>query len=385
MEKINIYNISICSFGNVLSGGEKFTYEVIPRLSKKYSSVNFFCYSSLSEKWNNSNNKTINLFKNNLKAKSKVSILLLYFVIFIKCLKFIKRFDTKNNSIISHSDAWPDTLMAYLLKVKNKDARWLAITHMVLPNLFQGYKYIYTNKYKLPNIIEIYQWLNQKLFFLLQKKADLLLSINSNDKNYLLRNNKNVAIIKYGKEYSGEPNINSESKIYDVCFLGRFYKQKGIVEIPDILQRLKNIYDKKLSIIFIGNKNNYADWLEKRLKSENLDYNIEFLGPKYGDEKYDLLKKSKTMIFPSHFESFGIVYLDAISVGTPVVEYNLPCFSDHKYGVIKVPFKNNIAFAEELKKILTDNFLYKKLSNEGFEYSKEFSWDKTIESFEKYL
>ena len=122
--------------------------------------------------------------------------------------------------------------------------------------------------------------------------------------------------------------------------------------------------------------------MEKKLKSENLNYNIEFLGPKHGDEKYDLLKKSKIMIFPCHFESFGIVYLDAISVGTPAVEYDLPCFTDHKYGVLKISFKNNKAFAEGLKKLLVDDNLHQKFAREGYRYSKEFSWDKTAEQFE---
>jgi len=97
------------------------------------------------------------------------------------------------------------------------------------------------------------------------------------------------------------------------------------------------------------------------------------------------LKKSRILVFPSYFESFGIVYLDAISVGTPVVEYDLPCFVDHKYGVIKVPFKDNNAFAESLKKLLINDALYKKLSLEGYRYSKEFSWDKTAETFERYF
>jgi len=51
----NIYNISICSFGNVLSGGEKFTYEVIPRWTKKYPTINYFCYNTMAENWRKNN------------------------------------------------------------------------------------------------------------------------------------------------------------------------------------------------------------------------------------------------------------------------------------------------------------------------------------------
>lgn len=383
---MKIHNIYLCQCEAILSGGEKFTHEVVLRWIKKYFCLNYFGYGTFFKKWeSNGKARTINLFNNKPKVKGKVEVLILYFIIFFKSLKLIKKFKDKKNVIISHSDAWPDTLFAFLLKLRNRKAKWIAITHMVLPSPFKGYKYVYTRKYKIPSLIDLYQWLNMRIFFLLQKKADLLVSINPNDRKYLLKKNKNVQIIKYGREYTGEPEFNLNHKIYDICFLGRFYEQKGIDEIPDILSSLKKIYDKKLSIIFIGQKNNYSNWLERELKLRNLEYNISFLGPKFGNEKYELLKKSKALIFPSYFESFGIVYLDAINVATPVIEYDLPCFIDHKYGVLKIPFKDNKVFAENLKKLLTNDVFYKKLSSEGYRYSKEFSWDKTAKSLESYF
>ena len=63
-----------------------------------------------------------------------------------------------------------------------------------------------------------------------------------------------------------------------------------------------------------------------------------------------------------------------------VIEYNLPCFVDHRFGVIKVPYQNNYSFAYAIKKLLVDQRLYKKLSSEGYNYSKEFSWDKTAKT-----
>lgn len=381
-----IHNIYLCSYGVTLSGGEKFTYEVIPRWTRKHLCLNYFGYSALTKEWKANNNiQTINLLKSSQKEKGKLRILILYFVIFFKSLKLIKKFKNKKNVIVSHSDAWPDTLFAFLLKLRNRDAHWIAISHMVLPGPWKGYKYVYTEEIKIPSLIDLYQWLNQRIFFLLQKRADLLVSINPNDRESLVKKNKNVKIIRYGREYIGEPKFDLDKKVYDICFLGRFYEQKGLDEIPEILSSLRKTYDKKLSAIFIGDKNDYSDWLERELKSRNLGYDIRFLGPKYGNEKYNLLKKSRILIFPSYFESFGIVYLDAISVGTPVVEYDLPCFVDHKYGVIKVPFKNNNAFTESLKKLLVDDTLYKKLSFEGYQYSKEFSWDNTAETFERYF
>jgi len=383
---MKIHNIYLCQCETILSGGEKFTYEVVPRWMKKYFCFNYFGYSKLFEKWEaDGKTKTNSLFNIRPKVKSKAGMLILYFIIFFKSLKLIKKFKDERNVIISHSDAWPDTLFAFLLKLRNRGAKWIAITHMVLPSPFKGYKYVYTRKYKIPSFIDLYQWFNMRIFFLLQKKADLLVSVNPCDRKYLLKKNKKVKIIRYGREYVGKPVLNSDNKVYDICFLGRFYEQKGIDEIPEIFENLRKVYHKKFSVIFIGNKNNRSDQLEKELRMRGFDSSIQFLGPKRESEKYELLKKSKVLIFPSYFESFGIVYLDAISVGTPVVEYDLPCFIDHKSGVLKTPLGNNESFAKNLKRLLTDSVLYKKLALEGYLYSKEFSWDKTAESFEIYF
>lgn len=47
--------------------------------------------------------------------------------------------------------------------------------------------------------------------------------------------------------------------------------------------------------------------------------NIEFLGEVDEKAKWDLMKKAKGFIFPSEMEDFGIVPVEAMAVGTPVI------------------------------------------------------------------
>ena len=96
-----------------------------------------------------------------------------------------------------------------------------------------------------------------------------------------------------------------------------------------------------------------------------------------GLDKYKILNNSKCFLFPSYYESFGIVYLEAISLGVPVFEYDLPIYQDHKYGVVKIPFLNNDIFSRQIVNLLKDKNAYDKLSFEGLEYSKLFSWTET--------
>ena len=50
--------------------------------------------------------------------------------------------------------------------------------------------------------------------------------------------------------------------------------------------------------------------------------NIEFLGEVTEEEKWDLMKKAKAFIFPSEQEDFGIIPVEAMAAGTPVIALN---------------------------------------------------------------
>jgi len=382
---MTIHNIFVSSCtGKVLSGGEKYAQQLIPLLAKKYNTINYFGVNSLvaNKLPYKKTFKVYVLFDRSIVLSNKyfnLKVFILYFIIFIKSLKWIHKFRGKKNVIISYSDTWPDTLFAFLLKLFNEESFWIALNHLIAPNPLKGYTYAYTEKYKAPSLSDIYQWLNRRLFFILQKRANLLIGVNPNDAEYLSKMNKNILISGYGKEYCGGPEFNLKNKIYDICFLGRFYEQKGINDIPDILDNFKKIYRKNIVFILIGERNKKSYILEEKLKK--IGIYAKFLEAKYGKEKFALLKKTKILIFPSYYESFGIVYLDAISVGTPVVEYDLPCFTKHKYGAVKVPFKNNKLFAVNIKKLLTDKEYYNKISHEGYTYSKYFKWESVADKF----
>lgn len=50
--------------------------------------------------------------------------------------------------------------------------------------------------------------------------------------------------------------------------------------------------------------------------------NIEFLGEVNESEKWELMKKAKAFVFPSEQEDFGIIPVEAMAAGTPVIALN---------------------------------------------------------------
>lgn len=367
-----IVNITICSSGKVHSGGEKCFVELVKQFDRLgFKQDVYLGYKEDSTDLTSLKQTNISFLINEIiNIQNKFLVLCLYIFLFIKSLFFLKKFN-EPTIIISHSDAWPDVVFAYLLKKKNPKALWIAINHMLLPE----------KKYDSnPFFIRFYNFINQKLFFIFQKGSNLLVSVNDMYKNELKKYNNNSLIINYGKEKSFEKIKYFEQRDVDLCFIGRFFYQKGVYHLPEICEEIDNlIEDKNIKITFflIGSINSVAKDLKKSLEKISPRFDFRFVGFKSGDEKYELLSKSKLFIFPSVFESFGIVYLDAISVGTPVIEYDLKCFNGHKHGVIKVPFLNNKMFAKKAVEVLTNKGLFETLSIEGYNYSKRYSWENT--------
>lgn len=385
-EILTIYHIELTKITSGFSGGDMCMAELIKRFAKIENVTNIFYTTAnniaFSKKFFGHDANIQYREIGNYKYKiSNVRMISFFIFLTFKSFFHLTGFKTKNNVIISHSSFFPTVIFAYLLRSINKDTKWFSINHMFMPNPFKGFKFQFVpGKFIMPSFVNIYHWLNERLYLLLVKKADLSISVNSSYLSFLKKYNKNILIIKYDIEKIGFNLDMQVEKIYDAYFLGRFHEQKGIFELVDIIDRVKRRLKKDFKCAMIGDYNcpigkEFIDTIKKK----GLGENFIFFGSKTGKEKYEIISRSKIFLFPSYYESFGIVYLEAISMGIPTIEYDLPIYTDHKHGSLKVPFLNNKIFADKIIELLSDEAVYARISAEGIEYAKEFSWDKTAE------
>lgn len=97
-----------------------------------------------------------------------------------------------------------------------------------------------------------------------------------------------------------------------LCTIGSFSKLKGQERVIDALSQSKIDY-KYLCVGHAPDK--YKAYLEN--KARNIDY--EWLGVKTPSEIRTILASCDYMILPSSTEGFGLVYLEAIACGVPVI------------------------------------------------------------------
>jgi len=115
-------------------------------------------------------------------------------------------------------------------------------------------------------------------------------------------------------------NCYAERK-QQISFVGRIDKSKGqelvIDMIPKIIQKYPN-----LSFTFVGNGSEKIR-LEQKCKDLDISSNVNFLGSKKTPEIYKIMSQSLININASLEEAFGLVNIEALSCGTPIIAPNV--------------------------------------------------------------
>lgn len=150
-------------------------------------------------------------------------------------------------------------------------------------------------------------------------KSKILHAITPLEKDNLFRmtNHKNILEIPNFIHHSNLPkNLTNESDEDYLLFLGRLHPKKGLEILIESMYKIDN---KKIKLKIVGEKNDYSNELEKKIKNTTIENRIEFVGGVYGEEKYRLFANSIAFVAPSYSEAIGMVNLEAAVCKTPVI------------------------------------------------------------------
>jgi glycosyltransferase involved in cell wall biosynthesis len=174
----------------------------------------------------------------------------------------------------------------------------------------------------------------------------------------------------------GEP----AAKKYDVVWIGRVHRQKGINDLLQTLTRLAHEVPDFRALI-IGK---VKEDLEPEIHKRGLNAVVDFPGFVSEEEKFRLFRASRVYLMPSRFEGSPRVIGEALICGLPVVAYDVPTYRAVFRDFIRyVPCYDVAAFQSETKKLIEQtragtNYL-DKLDLNGFK--KESSWATARQTF----
>lgn len=183
-------------------------------------------------------------------------------------------------------------------------------------------------------------------------------------------------------DYSAQSTTPRENAIF---FIGRHEERKGLSNLLEALAQLPP--DVRLWIASDGPQ---TAELKTRFAS---DSRIEWLGRISDAEKISRMSRASVFCAPSlHGESFGVVLLEAMAAGTPVVASNLDGYrnvaTDDETALL-VETGNVASLASALARVLVDSRLAARLTANGREHAQRFSMDtladRYIEMYERAL
>ncbi len=256
-------------------------------------------------------------------------------------------------------------------------------THFALPSGPLGY--LLSKIFRIPNVLSLHggdiydpskkmsphkSVIFKKVVKFILNNADRIVaqSTNTRDNAISFYNPvKDVGIIPLAfhppvVKKTGRKMLNLQDDVFYLITVGRLIKRKSI---ETILQALGQIKNNKIKLIIAG------DGPEKgRLKGIvsdlGLDQRVQFLGYVTEDDKFRYLSIADLFILTSLHEGFGIVFMEAMNAGLPVVATNNGGQVDllkHNENALLIDVGDVNACRDAILRFVRDKTFYKKCSS----------------------
>lgn len=232
-------------------------------------------------------------------------------------------------------------------------------------------------------------------------ECDKIITISKKNNQVVLENfpeaeNKCITLkngydtnVFYLKKFEKQSVLNEFNihKKYDkiVLFAGRLTENKGI----DVLLNATKKYENGKILTIIAGGGGLLEELKSQVTKLKLK-DVVFVGDQSQENLNKLYNIADVLAVPSRIEGFGLVAIEALACGTPVVATNkggMTDFINDEVGAL-VDVEDDVMLEKEISKILNEEKIFnrEKLSNYAKEnYSQEAVTKDLIDVYKKVL
>ncbi len=175
-----------------------------------------------------------------------------------------------------------------------------------------------------------------------------------------------------------------------ILFVGRIEPLKGLDSLLSAIALLVQQGQHDLHLMVIGGEPDAQpeqitaemDRLKGMVHKLQLDNQVTFLGRRDQDVLQYYYSAAEIVVMPSHYESFGLVALEAMACGTPVVASETGglvfLVKDGETG-LHVPTAAPQALADKLQYLLENDAELRRLGQQAAKYASGFGWGKVAD------
>lgn len=188
------------------------------------------------------------------------------------------------------------------------------------------------------------------------------------------------------KEFERAMDQRARREILQILYLSHLNFMKGFPTLLHAAQILQKKGLHRLNINFVGSFAGKKEQLYffHTIEEADLDRWVYYHGPKFDAEKTNTYLEADIFIFPTQHETFGLVNLEAMEAGLPVVstmEGSIPEIVDNGKTGFLVPAGDPEMLAEKIEELTTDRQLRLKMGRAGREkFLKKYTLDHFLKN-----
>jgi len=164
--------------------------------------------------------------------------------------------------------------------------------------------------------------------------------------------------------------------------VGRLVSVKGfqylIKAMPCIVAKFPN------ALAIIAGSGPYGKVLKRLVDRTKLSDHVRLIGWINEDEKNAFYHRANLVVFPSLYEPFGMVMLEALTMHKPVVAFDTPPMSEvihHNVDGLLVPLGDKDKLADNIVQIFSNPKLREKLVANTYHNSNILNWDQVTTKY----
>lgn len=223
------------------------------------------------------------------------------------------------------------------------------------------------------------------------RRANRIIAVTKEEVRYLVSlgvQSKRISVIPNGinpAEFVGKAERRHNLDFVSILFVGRVYPdQKGLETLIRAVSQIANSVGWRLNIV--GEDWGGAAGILQLAQKLGIHGRVKVLGRLSSAKLIEAYQAADLLVMPSLFEPFGIVLLEAMASGLPVVASRVggipEVIEEGKTGLLVAP-GNPEELRTALESMLSDDRLRERMGQAGRERAELFSWKIIVPKIQK--
>jgi glycosyltransferase involved in cell wall biosynthesis len=163
-----------------------------------------------------------------------------------------------------------------------------------------------------------------------------------------------------------------------ILFLGSLQPRKNLAQLVEAFALIAHQVPHHL--VLAGGKGSSYEQLLTLVEQHKLQERVVFTGYIDDQQRAALYQHAELFVYPSKYEGFGLVILEAMSFGVPVITSDNSSLPEAAGDAgILVSAGDIPALANKIIDVLSDSDLQAELTKKGLQHCKRFSWQQSAQ------